>query len=587
VGSLGREALVPNKRLPAVSQVDAHFRVATVTLTVATPTQSYGEVFTRRWVVEVLLDLTGYRPERDLGALTLVEPSVGSGAFLLPAVDRLMASAARYNRSPETLAKAVRAWELQPEHVTDLRRVIAALLRRHGVHEVPAQRLAAEWVVESDFLLTGSTHDLLSSDDHEALRADVVIGNPPYIRLEDLPSALTADYRSRWTTMGGRADIYVGFIERALSMLTSDGRIGFICADRWMRNQYGDRLRRLVAGEFAVDHVWLMHDVDAFESQVSAYPAITVLRNGPQGEVIAADTTAAFGEAPAKRLVDWSRGGGESFNDIGVVAHRLPHWFPGDESWPTGTPSRLRLIEALRDRFRPLHDPATGTKVSIGVATGADQVFVTKDATLVESERLLPLSMVRDLATGEFKWSGHYLVDPWEPDGRLVDLDAYPRLRSYLTATGEGLRARHVAKKAPHSWYRTIDKVDHSLTARPKLLLQDMRTTIHPVLEAGGHYPHHNLYYVISDTWDLEVLGGLLLSHVAQAFIEAYCVRMRGGTLRFQAQYLKRIRVPDPRSLDDATSDALRVAFRVRDSRAATRAAAIAYGIDLKDYDLD
>ncbi len=71
------------------------------------------------------------------------------------------------------------------------------------------------------------------------------------------------------------------------------------------------------------------------------------------------------------------------FSDAGVKAHRLPHWFSGNELWPTGSPARLALIEYLNDRFRPLHDPeGTGTKVSIGIATGADKVYVTKDMTL-------------------------------------------------------------------------------------------------------------------------------------------------------------------------------------------------------------
>ncbi len=61
---------------------------------------------------------------------------------------------------------------------------------------------------------------------------------------------------------------------------------------------------------------------------------------------------------------------------------------------------------------------------------------------------------------------------------------------------------------------------------------------------------------------------------------------MRGGTLRFQAQYLKRIRVPRPDEIPPATKDALRTAFRDRDTEAATLAAADAYGIDLKDYEL-
>jgi hypothetical protein len=552
-------------------------RVDSVTLAYTPADQAFGEVFTRRWVVDVLLDLTGYTADRDLGSLTLVEPSAGSGAFLLPALERLIKSAEQHGRAPESLTDAVQAWELQAEHATRLRQAVAELLTAHEVADAVAEQLAYEWIAKGDFLLSASQ-----------VTADVIVGNPPYVRLEDLPGSLTTEYRKRWTTMGGRADIYVGFIERALSMLVPGGRVGFICADRWMRNQYGDGLRRLIADGYAVDHVWIIHDVDAFEDQVSAYPAITVVRRGPQGHVVTASTTSSFGEQPARQLSSWSLNPeGETTEGSGFTAYALPHWFPGDESWPTGSPARLKLIEVLRDQFGPLQDPDTGTKVSIGIATGADQVFITKDENAAEPDRMLPLSMVRDLNSGTFQWSGNYLVNPWDSRGKLVDLAYYPRLEQYLRRAGPQLHGRYVAKKNPHRWYRTIDPVHHDLTAQPKLLLPDMRTTIHPVLDTGGFYPHHNLYYVVSDKWDMEVLGGILLSRIAQAFIEAYAVRMRGNTLRFQAQYLKRIRVPHPDNIDAATQSMLRTAFRDRDAHAATEAASIAYGIDPETYNLD
>lgn len=218
--------------------------------------------------------------------------------------------------------------------------------------------------------------------------------------------------------------------------------------------------------------------------------------------------------------------------------------------------------------------------MSIGVATGADEVFITTDSSVVESDRLLPMAMVKDAKSGHFEWHGTYLVNPWEPSGDLVDLDKYPKLKRFFGQHQELLKRRYIAKRNPERWYKTIDKVDHKLTNRPKLLLPDMKMTIHPVLDKGGYYPHHNLYYVISDSWDIRVLGGLLLSNVAQAFVEAYAVRMRGGTLRFQAQYLRRIRVPDPGSLSPADALALADAFDQRDVQAATAAALRAYGID-------
>lgn len=543
----------------------------------AGPIQNHGEVFTRRWVADVLLDLSGYTDGRDLAAMHLLEPSCGSGAFLGPAVERLLASAVEHGRDWSDLVDSIRAYDLQIEHVDVARDLCRRLITTAGAPDEVATQLAGGWVRHADFLLSGI----------EDRAVDVAIGNPPYIRYDDLPETTAAEYRGTWPTMRGRGDIYVGFIERSLAMLKPQGRLGFICADRWMRNQYGAGLRELVAGRYSVEHVWTMHDVDAFEAQVSAYPAITVLANKPQGSVVVADTTDAFGEGSARALAKWS--GDETltnFTDVGVEAHRLPHWFSGGELWPTGSPARLALIELLNDKFAPLHDPeGTGTKVSIGVATGADKVYVTKDPSVVEADRILPLSMRRDLMSGAFEWQGNYLVNPWAKDGALVSLADYPKMAAYLSGHPD-LKKRFVAKKAPESWHRTIDKVNDAITDRPKLLLQDMKAHIHPVLEPGGHYPHHNLYYVVSDTWDMEVLGGLLLSRVAQAFIEAYCVRMRGGTLRFQAQYLKRIRVPKPTAMTPEVEDALRTAFRIRDVNGATTAAAQAYGIDLAEYDL-
>ena len=99
-------------------------------------------------------------------------------------------------------------------------------------------------------------------------------------------------------------------------------------------------------------------------------------------------------------------------------------------------------------------------------------------------------------------------------------------------------------------------------------------------MDEQGLYPHHNFYWLISDVWDLRVLGGLLLSDVAEAFVEAYCVRMRGGTLRLQAQYLRTIRLPHADKICTETAHELRLAFAHRDRARASAAARVAYGLE-------
>ena len=109
---------------------------------------------------------------------------------------------------------------------------------------------------------------------------------------------------------------------------------------------------------------------------------------------------------------------------------------------------------------------------------------------------------------------------------------------------------------------------------RPKLLLPEMKAAAHPVIDEGRLYPHHNLYHITSTGWDLEVLGGLLLSDLTNLFVGAYCVKMRGGSYRFQAQYLRRVRVPRLDDVGAADQRSLARAFRDRDVGAAAAAAA-------------
>ncbi|WP_286158216.1 Eco57I restriction-modification methylase domain-containing protein [Streptomyces sp. CB03911] len=530
----------------------------------------HGEVFTRRWVVDLILDLLGYTPDKDLAALRIVEPACGAGAFLGAIAARLAQSCRNHGRPISDAADAVRAFDLLERNVAHSRELVEDLLHRDGWERDGVRDIAAAWVTQGDYLLQGDFRR----------EADYVVGNPPYIRLEDVPDERMSAYRAACSTMGGRADIYIGFYEVALSSLKPGGRLGFICADRWMRNQYGRKLRQLVTRRFSMDLSLVMHEVDAFHDQVSAYPAITVVSNDKQGSAVAADAGRTFGETQAREFLAWYQA--EDTRPCTTDAYqaaRMPHWFPDEDSWPAASPARLAVLEDLSERFRLLEDETTGTRVGIGVATGADKVFITDDAAPVEKDRLLPMAMVRDTTSGILRWSGSYLVNPWSPQGELVDLADYPQLSSYFHRHGAALRKRYVAVKQPDRWYKTIDKVDHRLTDRPKLLFPDLKLTIHPVLDEGGLYPHHNLYFIVSDSWDMRVLGGLLLSEVAGAFVEAYAVRMRGGTLRFQAQYLRKIRVPAPEDISEGERTALADAFDKRDVKAATAAALRVYGI--------
>jgi hypothetical protein len=340
--------------------------------------------------------------------------------------------------------------------------------------------------------------------------------------------------------MVGRADVYVAFFERSLGLLASGGRLGFICADAWTKNEYGRQLRQLVTGGFALRAYVDMYGMDAFESEVGAYPSVTVIARGEPGPVRAAQAESAdpvYLGGLARELA----GPASSTGSAGVVAHPAR----GSGPWLLRADRRLAAVQAVEARCGTVEQ--AGCRVGIGVATGADKVFVGRfDGLDVEESRRLPLAVNRDVAGGVLSWTGQGVVNPWADGGGLVDLGAFPRLEAVLAPHRERLARRYTARRDPDRlWYKTIDRITPGLTREPKLLVPDIRGDGDAIAyDPGTLYPHHNLYYITSSEWDLRALQAVLRSGIAGLFVEAYAVKIGGGYLRFQAQYLRRIRVP-------------------------------------------
>lgn len=495
-----------------------------------------GAVFTRPEVVTAILDLSGYRADQPLHRMRLLEPSFGGGDFLFPAIQRLweayVANGGTSADASHCLRDAVRAVELHPETFEGTLRRLLDLLASCGMSGADARALCSSWLVRDDFLLTRLEGHF-----------DFVIGNPPYVRQERIPTALLSEYRRRFKTLYDRADLYVPFFERALDLLGDDGTLGYICANRWLKNRYGGPLRAKIAQGYWLKYFIDLESADVFHSDVIAYPAITVLQRVSAGQP-SSRTTRAVSAASADatslpRLVDALRENGDHSGTVEEID------LTGSGSGPLLLDDipRLALLRRIEREFPALEE--AGCKVGIGVATGCDKVFIgDMQALPVEAERKLPLVMARDLVEGEIRWGGKAVLNPFEDWGQLVPLKKYPRFAAYLQAHHASVAGRNVARRSPASWYRTIDRIYPELQKTPKLLVPDIKGKGVFVLDEGRYYPHHNLYFITSREWDLQALQTVLRSSFTLMTVATYCTRMAGGFLRFQAQYLRRIRIP-------------------------------------------
>ncbi|MCP4136770.1 MAG: N-6 DNA methylase, partial [bacterium] len=235
-----------------------------------------GAIYTRIEVVDFILDLAGYTKNHLLYHKRILEPSFGEGDFLLPIVDRLLSSWWEYSGNTssivEDLKDVIRAVELHRKTYESTRQTLIKKIVNSGVPVHSATVLSGFWLIQGDFLLEQMTGQF-----------DFVVGNPPYVRQELIPAPLLAEYRQLYSTMYDRADLYVPFIERSLSLLNKGGVLGFICADRWMKNRYGGPLRNFISRQFYLKAYVDMEGSSAFHSEVSAYPAITIISNDKPG----------------------------------------------------------------------------------------------------------------------------------------------------------------------------------------------------------------------------------------------------------------------------------------------------------------
>ena len=507
---------------------------AAVAQLAATSETGRGAVFTKPDVVEAILDLCGYVAREPLNQRRLLEPSFGAGDFLIPAIQRLFSAYLREGRDIAAahleLRDAIRAVELHASTFEQTQARVHDLLLHQGVTEDGASLLCSAWLICDDFLLTELDG-----------RFDFVVGNPPYVRQERIPDALLREYRRRFQTLYDRADLYVPFFERALDLLSERGVLGYICANRWLKNRYGGPLREKISRGYWFKYFIDMEDADAFHSDVIAYPAITIFqRNGPGPSGLTrtvAPSSIANGSLTA--MVDALLSEGPDDGSVDGFAS------PVNSSAPLLLDDipRMALLRRIERDYPTLEQASC--RVGIGVATGCDRVYIDAlDALPVEPERKLPLVMARDLVEGKIVWGGKGVLNPFDAYGKLVSLDAWPNFERYLRMHEEAIAGRNVARRDQAGWYRTIDRIQPGLLETPKILVPDIKGEGVFVIDEGSYYPHHNLYFITSGEWDLRALQTVLRSSLTLMTIATYCTRMSGGFLRFQAQYLRRIRLP-------------------------------------------
>lgn len=355
---------------------------------------------------------------------------------------------------------------------------------------------------------------------------DYIVGNPPYVGIEELSENERARYRKLFLTARGRVDLYLLFWERAMQILRPSGRIVFITPEKFNYVETARPLRSLM-GKHHVDEL-LFAPEDTFPG-LTTYPVITVL----SGRKSKRET--------AVRL----RNG-----DVHTVS--LPatgdSWQPFIYKSPTLKGSKTLADIVLR--------------VSCGVATGADRTFLFKRDGLPASfaHLLKPTIAGRELRNGHpLPTPTNFLLVPYDDQGNLLPLERLGAAAEYLqqSEVREQLEKRTCVKRKP--WYAFHETPPMEEMLRPKLLCKDIAKHPHFWIDREGEImPLHSTYYIVPpDPRLLDPLAGFLNSREAHDWFYANCQRAANGFLRMQSTVLKRLPVPDDLLVEDSNRHSL------------------------------
>ncbi|MFC2029663.1 Eco57I restriction-modification methylase domain-containing protein, partial [Chloroflexota bacterium] len=379
---------------------------------------------------------------------------------------------------------------------------------------------------------------------------DAVIGNPPYVRMEEFKEA-KGYLKSHFCSHDERSDLYVYFIERGLSLLRTEGYFGMIVSNKFLRAKYGRSLRQHLA-----EHVHLVCIADFAGLPVFAGATVrTVVLVAAKLKVAPDDfmyTPPVDGELFAR-----IQGGSETVQGalqgraFSVAVDSLD-----DDVWSLLPPAEAELLAQLQSRSLRLSDHAE-FPVFRGVVSGLTKAFVIGEDVRNEiirvnheaTEILKPFVNGRDIRRYQVSAPGLFLIYTY----RGVPIERYPAVKEHLRP----YRSALLKRATKQAWYE-LQQPQRNFAKHmenPKIVFPDIATEPRFALDSDGHFGSNTAYFIAGA--DLYLLG-LLNSRISRFYFSRKCAALEGpgqSYLRFFGQYLEGFPVHEI-DFDDATDAA-------------------------------
>lgn len=524
-------------------------------------------------------ELEAWQAYRDrLRRLRIVDPACGSGVFLVMAFDYLKIELLRVNEKikellpsrehfgdllnympdSEILTNNLFGVDVNAESIEIAKLSLWVKTARRGK---PLDSLDSNLKV-GDSLIEDSNYAYLShgftwASAFPAIFAeggfDIVLGNPPYVRME-LLKPMKPYLEKRFHVVSDRADLYCYFYERGLKLLKPGGRLGYISSSTFFKTGSGKPLREFLRRNATIETVVDFGDLQIFEG-VTTYPAILTVRRDEASN----DHTLRFwkvGALPDTNFHAAFEKGAATYPQVALSSG----------SWEL----EGAALQALREKIRkgrknlkelyglPLYGIKTGLNKAFVIDTATKERICASDPKSLDL--LKPFLEGKDLKRWRAEPRGRWII--YIPKNR-INIDDYPAVRDWLLPFRRELEARATKQK----WYEI--QQPQEVYARQfdltKIAYRDIadKTPFH--IDETGSYLDTTAFAVPSNDY---AIAAILNSNVLWFLFKTLSPLASGGFYRMKSQYVIQLVIPhfseDHRSQLSAISKTVHLVAQLR-----------------------
>ncbi len=362
---------------------------------------------------------------------------------------------------------------------------------------------------------------------------DVVIGNPPYVRQEVLGEQKNY-FAKKYKVYHGVADLYSYFFERGITLLNKNGLFGIIVANKWMRANYGEPLRKWFKQQ-GIQEIIDFGDLPVFQG-ATTYPCIVIACPGK---------TTSFYSTNVSNL---------EFKNLDSYVQEYKTQLSidslDDGGWNLGSEGEQQLLKKLQSTGIPLGEYVKG-KIFYGIKTGLNEAFVideaTKNALIKEDagskEIIKPFLGGRDIKRYQTSKSKKYIIlfpkgftnakgnlpkNPWK-----WLTESYPKIAEHLKPYEEQGKKRF---DQGDFWWELRACDYYNEFENSKLFIPDIALHMQAAFDTKGYYCVNTAYIIPTES---KLLLAILNSNLIQFVYTKISSSIRGGYLRFIRQYLE------------------------------------------------